>query len=78
MAIEAIATTDEIMTPTEVAKLLRVGLPTLAAWRCYGRTKLSFIRLGNKAIRYRRSDVMAFLERNSATTTAELDAAALA
>jgi excisionase family DNA binding protein len=65
---------NELMTPIETAKLLRVGVQTLALWRCTGRSGLQFIRVG-KSIRYRKSAVMDFLEKNSATSCAALDAA---
>jgi excisionase family DNA binding protein len=63
----------ELMTAAEVAAMLRVEQQTLALWRCTGRSGLRFIRIG-KSIRYRRADVNSFLERNTATSCAALDA----
>ncbi|MGD0463965.1 MAG: helix-turn-helix domain-containing protein [Tepidisphaeraceae bacterium] len=77
MLVDAITSDTELRTPAEVAALLRVNVQTLALWRCTGRSGLRFIRIG-KSIRYRRADVMAYLEKNSGTSCAELDAAATA
>ena len=66
--------TDLMMTAAEVAAMLRVNVQTLALWRCTGRSGLRFTRIG-KSIRYRKCDVLAFIEKNSATSCAALDAA---
>jgi excisionase family DNA binding protein len=63
----------ELMTPQEVAELLRVNVGTLSVWRCVGRTNLKFLKVG-AAVRYRRSDVLAFLESRSGTSTAQIAA----
>jgi predicted site-specific integrase-resolvase len=65
---------SSLLLPNEVAELLRVKVQTLALWRSTGRGGLPFIRLGNKAIRYRESDVQVFLTQNTATSTAAMDA----
>jgi hypothetical protein len=52
----------DLMTPDEVATELRVSAKTLANQRSAG-VGLPFIRI-NGVIRYRRSDVVAELERN--------------
>jgi excisionase family DNA binding protein len=69
-----IADSSELLTPAEVAALLRVEVQTLSVWRCSGRGGLRFVRVG-KSIRYRRADVLDFIERNSATSCAQLSAA---
>jgi excisionase family DNA binding protein len=76
MAMMLNADTDatDLMTPAEVAAMLRVNVQTLALWRCSGRSDLRFTRIG-KSIRYRRADVLDFIEKNSGTSTAALDAA---
>lgn len=53
-------THDEILTDAEVAEILHVSTKTLAAWRSTGRYALPFLKVGAK-VRYRRSDVMAWL-----------------
>lgn len=68
-------TVDELMTAERTAAMLGLRVQTLAAWRSTGRGSLRFVRLGTKAIRYRRADVLAWLERQSATSCAALDAA---
>ena len=50
-----------LLTPTEVAKQLRIKRETLAIWRCTGRhPQLTFIRVG-RAVRYKPEVVDAFL-----------------
>ena len=63
---------DELLTPTETAALLKVRAQTLATWRSAHRYDLPFVRVGNKAIRYRLSDVNAWIDRQvvGATTGA--------
>lgn len=53
-------TNDPLMTGKEAAKYMKYGSQTLAAWRCNKTYPLKFIRIG-RSIRYRRSDVDAFL-----------------
>lgn len=51
---------DTLMTPDEVAELLRVKPRTLESWR-YRTTGPRYVRLDG-AVRYWRSDVLEFLE----------------
>ena len=55
---------EEILTPGECAAILRVKVGTLAQWRTRRRNSLKFIKSG-KVVRYRRRDVLAFLERST-------------
>ncbi len=66
----ATLTRDEMLSPTEAARFLGVETQTLSAWRCTGRYSLPFVRVG-RAIRYRRSDLEAFVESRTATSCAE-------
>lgn len=50
---------DQVLTPEETAQYLKVPLRTLDAWR-YRRTGPAYMKVG-RHIRYRRSDVDAFL-----------------
>jgi excisionase family DNA binding protein len=52
-----------LLTIAEVAELLGVSERTLETWRYRGRGP-AFIRVGKKVVRYRLSDVEAFLEAN--------------
>ena len=45
-----------LLKPSEVAALLRVPESTLAIWRCTGRVKLVYVKVG-RAVRYLRADV---------------------
>ena len=60
---------DELMTPEQVAAALLLSIRTLAAWRSSGRNPLAWIKVGGR-VRYRRSDVDAWLESQSRTSTA--------
>ena len=46
----------ELLTPAEVSALLRVPTSTLAVWRCTGRVKLDYVKIGHR-VRYVRSFV---------------------
>lgn len=50
---------DEVLTPPEASDYLKVPLRTLDAWR-YRRTGPAYMKVG-RHIRYRRSDLDAFL-----------------
>lgn len=56
---------DALLTPRQVGHRLGVSTNTLSQWRtAQGRKRsLPFIRLGNR-VRYRRSDVEAFIALN--------------
>lgn len=53
--------TNELLTDKEAAQFLR--LSTLTLWRLRKRGELPFVRLATKLL-YRRSDLIAFIERN--------------
>ncbi len=56
--------TQELLTPAQVADLLQVKLETLEAWRGK-RTGPAWLKLGDGKrcpVRYRRSDVDAYLK----------------
>ena len=52
---------EELLTPKETAEILRVSIGTLANWRVNQRLWLPFVKL-ERSVRYRRSDIQAFLE----------------
>lgn len=59
--VERPANLDRMMTTPEVAEMLGLSEQTLHDWRCTGRVKLPFVKLGG-AVRYRRRDVLEFLD----------------
>ncbi len=63
----AISTTDRdpLLTEVQTAKVLNLSMRTLQAWRTR-RTGPSFVRAG-RAIRYRRSDLDAWVAANTVT-----------
>jgi excisionase family DNA binding protein len=60
----------ELLKPKEAATLLRTTVDTLAVWRCTGRHAIPFIKLG-RSVLYRRSDLLAWLDARSSTSTGE-------
>ena len=55
--------TPQLLNDTEVARLLTVPKATLAIWRSRRPEYLPFVKLG-RHVRYRRDDVLQFIERN--------------
>jgi len=53
---------DRLLPPREAAEYLGVGLIALRDWR-YRRIGPPYIRLGHRTVRYRKSDLDAWLER---------------
>jgi excisionase family DNA binding protein len=53
-----------LLTPMDVARILRVGAPTLKQWREEG-TGPAWIELEGQTVRYRREDVDRFIERRA-------------
>ena len=58
---------ERLLTETEVSKYLNISVDTLRSWRKkhnqYG--KLPFIKIGGKLVRYRKSEIDAFLKQNN-------------
>lgn len=61
---------DRLMTPDEVADLIRITAAQLAQWRYEGNGP-TFVKVG-RSVRYRRADVLAYItdRRRSGTSTA--------
>jgi hypothetical protein len=55
------APADPLLLPKATADILKVKEPTLATWRSKKLYPLPYVKIG-KLIRYRRSDVLAFLD----------------
>jgi hypothetical protein len=60
---------DELLTESEAARLRRQSIRTLQAERLRG-GGCPFVKLG-RSVRYRRSDVLAFIKANVKTSTSE-------
>lgn len=60
-----VETNDEYLLPKQVSQLVCVAEQTLAVWRCDG-VGPSYYRVG-RAIRYKKSDVLAWLESRRVT-----------
>jgi hypothetical protein len=60
--INRIAPGDNL-APRLVSQLLGVPEATLATWRCTGRVKLPYFKIGGH-VRYRASDIEAFIAAN--------------
>jgi excisionase family DNA binding protein len=73
MALQELTHESLMLTTDEVAEILRIERQTLALWRMRG-SPLKYSRVGRRVL-YNRADVMALLERRSATSTAEMSAA---
>jgi excisionase family DNA binding protein len=48
---------SDLLTRVQAAEYLGVKPQTLAAWACLGRYQLPFLRIGNRLVRYRKSDL---------------------
>lgn len=62
---------DELLTPRQCAELLHLRVQTLAVWRSTGAHNLPFIKVGT-SVRYRRSDVAAWLAARTIEHTGQL------
>ena len=60
--------TNELLTPYEVASIIHVKVNTLSTWRSNRSQNLSFVKIGSRVF-YKQSDVEAFIERNTTTST---------
>lgn len=57
------------MTTKEVAHMLGLTVNTLEKYRCYDGKGPKYIQISKRAIRYRKSDVDAYLEERSGYTS---------
>ena len=55
------SSSDPLFTSPEAAEYIGVSESTIVVWRCTGRYKIPFIKVG-RLVRYRRSDLEAWLE----------------
>lgn len=54
------ANTSRLLTAEQAAELLTVSTGTLNVWRCTGRYKLPFVKIG-RCVRYQLADIEAFI-----------------
>ncbi len=64
--------TRELLKTAEAAAILGIGKSTLDQDRLYGKLGLPFVRLG-RSVRYRRSDIEAYLKNLKANTCTSSD-----
>lgn len=64
---------ETLYDTTQAAAYLGLAPETLATWRCTQRQQLAFVKIGGR-VRYRLSDLQAFIERNVNCAGAEADA----
>lgn len=69
----AAAVARRMMTREEAADYLGVRPQTLSVWATTGRYDLPFVRVG-RCVRYRLSDLDAFIASRTVTSTGEADA----
>ena len=62
--VKALQLDDPLCPPRQTASILNIAVQTLAVWRHRGKKDLPYIKLSPRAIRYRMSDIKAFLEQN--------------
>ena len=51
---------DELLNPVEAARILDVKTGTLEVWRATKRYNLAYVKIG-RSVKYRRSDLLAFI-----------------
>lgn len=51
-----------LLTPRQVSEMLAVPVQTLAHWRTSRLVPLPYVKVGGKHVRYRLSDVIAYLD----------------
>ena len=67
-------TTEKYITPEEAAKQLRISTKSLANSRSSGKgIDLPYVRLNTGAIRYRQSDIDAYMKAHFINNTEETD-----
>ncbi len=68
-------TNDKLMTRKEAAEYLGIRPQTLACWASTQRETIPYVRVG-RSVRYRKSDLDAWIESRVVTSTAPIVAAA--
>lgn len=55
---------NQLTSPQETSKLLRVTVDTLGVWRCTKRYQLPYVKVGRKVF-YRIDDIKKFIEQRT-------------
>ena len=63
----------ELLTPTEASAILGVTVNTLEVWRCTRRYLLPWVKVG-RLVRYRRTDLEAFITSRTVGAPAAVEA----
>ena len=63
---------SDLLTRAQAATYLGVSPRTLAVWKCTGRYDLPVVKLGLRIVRYRKSDLDAFIARGASNARAPL------
>ena len=58
---------SELLTPTQMARLLGVSVGTLAVWRCTKRYPLPYVKVG-RSVRYTRAQGNEFIKARTVST----------
>ncbi len=54
----------ELITPERLSELIKVDVDVLTQWRSRG-TGPIFVKLGKRLVRYRRADILSWIEKSS-------------
>lgn len=77
LPVAASAAGDPLFTPDEAARYLRISIATLERYRLSGTPAIRYIKYGPKTgkgpVRYRKSDLDAFLNSASRTSTSAVE-----
>ena len=60
-----------LLTEKEAGRLMGFAPKTLQAWRSRGHVELPFVRISKGCVRYRRSDIYAWIDRQVRNSTAD-------
>lgn len=63
---------DPLSSPQKVNEVTGIPVNTLAYWRCEG-THIPFVKMG-RVVRYKREDVLDYIEKNTFASTAKAKA----
>jgi excisionase family DNA binding protein len=70
----SLAPRSDLFTREQAAAYLGVSPRTLAVWKCTGRYDLPVVKLGLRIVRYRKSDLDAFITRGASNAKASIPA----
>ncbi len=66
--MNTIKTTQRLLTPKEVADMLRVTVETLNVWRATKRYPLKYVKIGRNVL-YKLDDVLAYIDSRTVDNT---------